>query len=562
MSGAQASQPDSPTAFSRSALDFAHRLLSASGDDSIGLDGVLAELAAALSVPAVGLASQSGEPLAWHPAEVKSLPWENDRTVLDRIGPEPAGLSLPRFGSGSFLITKIHSPGGNGWLLWLEDVQRSHWTKDEGAALALVGQALAGRLGGGDGPRWARQLARAAQQKRLEDAALVARRLAHDYGNVLTPILGFSELALSQGSLSAQLRGYLNELQACSQNGVALTNQLRLFGRREQVSGGSCRLGGPLLEEENRLWPLLGSRVLRLEIPPDLPAVGLDHASLRHVLGALLDNAREALTGPGTITLTARMTRLSLADCLDAYGSLQPGDHVEIRIADTGPGLSPEAAQKIFAEPFFTTKPRGRGYGLAVAFGVLRTHRGGLLVRSNAGGGVTAHVFLPVASVPVSAPVPSPFEARPSEPVRGERVLVVDDDPRILKLVCMTLQRAGYQVEAAADAEEAFARYAGAFPEPFHLVLSDVIMPRATGVDLAKRLLGRDANVRLLFMSGQVSPDFTRQDSVAARFDLLPKPFQPEGLLRAVRSALDRTSPHPPPFPAASGPMSLPSKSR
>jgi len=123
---------------------------------------------------------------------------------------------------------------------------------------------------------------------------------------------------------------------------------------------------------------------------------------------------------------------------------------------------------------------------------------------------------------------------------KGDRILVVDDDASILRMICATLVRAGYRVEAATSAEEALTCYAMAAHDRFALVLSDLAMPRVTGVDLARKLLSRDANVRVLFMSGQANNELTRPDGAARGFDFLSKPFRPDGLLRAVRGAIDR----------------------
>jgi DNA-binding NtrC family response regulator len=159
-----------------------------------------------------------------------------------------------------------------------------------------------------------------------------------------------------------------------------------------------------------------------------------------------------------------------------------------------------------------------------------------------------ARLLLPVADVPVSAVVPAVAPA-PGSAAPHEKVLVVDDDPMILQFVSTTLEQAGYRVTAVTSADEALSSYVAAGSDPFCLVLSDVVMPRANGVDLARRLLTHNADARILFMSGQVSPDFARADFADRDFDLVSKPFRPEGLLRAVRGALDRDRP-----------MSLPSQ--
>ena len=211
-------------------------------------------------------------------------------------------------------------------------------------------------------------------------------------------------------------------------------------------------------------------------------------------------------------------------------------------MADAGPGLGPEASRRLFAEPFFSAKPRRRGFGLAVAYGIVHAHHGGLRLRPGAAGGTIAEVYLPAA-----VPAPPAVEA----PARGEKILVVDDDPNILRFICASLERAGYQAHGATGADEALVQYTASGPERFRLVLSDVIMPKTTGVDLARRLLTLDPDVRVLFMSGQTTNDFTRLDFSGRRFEFLSKPFRPEALLRAVRGAIDRApSSQPPARPA------------
>ncbi len=233
----------------------------------------------------------------------------------------------------------------------------------------------------------------------------------------------------------------------------------------------------------------------------------------------------------GAVSVSVRSVQLSDDDCLDLYGDAHPGPHVEIAVADAGPGLGADASRRLFAEPFFSAKPRRRGFGLAVAYGIVHAHHGGLRLRPGASGGVVAEVYLPAIGA-----APPAVEA----PARGEKVLVVDDDPNILRFICATLERAGYQAHGATSAEEALIQFTAAAPERFRLVLSDVIMPKTTGVDLARRLLTLDADVRILFMSGQTTSDFTRLDFAGNRFEFLSKPFRPEGLLRAVRGAIDR----------------------
>jgi signal transduction histidine kinase/CheY-like chemotaxis protein len=538
---------------SRRALECVHGWLREPSPDPRDLGRLLAELAGAFEAPAAGLSClRDGSPLLRHPAagrDGRPAPWQQESDILSRARSAASAVTVERPGGGSFLLTTLGWPGYNGWLLWLEDERRAEWADAEAAAFALAGQALTRWLhASAPAARWADQLERAARQQRLETAADLARRLAHDFGNVLTGILGFTELALTQQvHADSPLHTYLLEVQRSAQSGAQMTHLLRQFSRRQAPAGRSCLLHPVLTAEEARLRALPPpAPSLHLSLPADLPPLALDADHLRQVLAALLDNAREALVGAGAISVSARTVELSEADCRDLFGDVRPGPHVEVTVADTGAGLSPDAQRRLFAEPFFSTKPRRRGFGLATAYGILHAHRGGLRLLPGSERGAVARVLLPLAPVVAPSQV-----AAAAEPARGERVLVVDDDAMILQLVSTTLERAGYRVQAVGGGEEALKAYAAAGRDPFRLVLTDVLMPRLGGLELARRLLGRDAGARVLFMSGQVSADFSPADFAGHGFELLHKPFRPEGLLRAVRHALDRPAPRRAPGRAA-----------
>jgi signal transduction histidine kinase/CheY-like chemotaxis protein len=529
---------------SRSALDFVHGLLLRPSADHPTLGGLLQELAGAFAAPAAGLVGlPDGRSICFPEGHrASSWPWQDDPSLLDRAREAP-GAAIVERPSGSLLVTTLTAGDGSAWVLWVESHPGRSWGEAEAGALALAGHVL-GRWVVGEGrPRWAEQLDRAARQERLETAASVTRRLAHDFGNVLTGILGFTELALAQQVPSnTPLHTYLNEVYRSAQTGAQFTHQLRLFSRRQSATSRWCQLSAVLAEQEARLFSARDSGLnLRLDVPADLPPVALDSEHLHGVLTALLDNAREALVGPGSISVSARLTEVSESECQDVYGAVRSGPHVEIIIADTGIGLSPDVQRRLFAEPFFTTKPRRRGFGLVVAYGILHAHRGGLRLHPGAEHGVVARVLLPVAPTPL--PVPPVEEAvRPSERIRADRVLVVDDEPEVLGFVTATLERAGFRVDGAAGGEAALDTYFGQMGkgEPFRLVLTDVVMPGMNGVELVRRLLKGDPSARVLFMSARVSNDFTQQDFAGHAFEMLPKPFRADSLVKAVRSALDR----------------------
>lgn len=540
--------PQAPSvAASRSALEFIHRLLVLPAEEQANLAGVLEELSAAFQVTAAGLATfPEGVPLSIHPATAsESLPWREQPDWIERLLHSCGSLTIPRLAGGSYLATVLGTPERGGWLLWLEDAERMHWSASEASLLVMAGQALTHRLTREDVlPPWAVQLDRAIRQQRMDAGARLVRRLAHDFGNILTGILGFSELALAhQLSPSSPLHAYLTEIHRGAQNGAQYTNQLRLFARRQTTSTRSCHLTAVLAEEEVRLTPVLGANVqLRMDLSADLPAVALEAEPLRQALAIILDNAREAIAGSGSIEVSVRLVQSNARQARELFGDVRPGTHLEIRIADTGSGLTTEAQRQLFTEPFFSTKPRKRGFGLAMAYGILAAHRGGLELLRRPEGGTIARLLVPVLEGSGVSPVLSSKTGVSPVQQRKERVLVVDDDPMILQLVTTTLERAGYRVQAVASAEEALKSYSNSSSDPFRLVLSDVLMPEVNGVDLARRLLVQDANVSLLFMSGQVPAEVMQQAFGPGRFDLLSKPFRPEGLVRAVRAAIDRST--------------------
>jgi signal transduction histidine kinase len=395
-----------PRDSSRSALEFIHRLVFLPAEEHPNLDGLLEELSTAFAATAAGLATfPEGAPLCIHPTliddcqlvidDLKS--WLNQQSPISNPQSIGGARTVPRRAGGSCLVTLLGMPEGGGWLLWLEDDGRVNWSTSEAGLLALAGQALTHRLTRDEAQApWAVQLDRAIRRQRMGAAAHLVRRLAHDFGNVLTGILGFSELALADKDASrSPLHEYLNEVHRGAQGGAQYTNQLRLFAGRQASSTRSCNLAKVLAE-------LSGERAdgqLKLHLPEDLPAVAMESEALGQVLAIVLDNAREAIVGSGVIDVSARTVQASAGETGTLFGDVRPGKHLEIRVADNGAGLTPEAQRQLFAEPFFSTKSRKRGFGLAMAYGILSAHRGGLELLPRLEGGTIARLVVPVAVV-------------------------------------------------------------------------------------------------------------------------------------------------------------------
>ncbi len=489
-------------------------------------------------------------------APLGGLPWESAPAVLERARLSASAIAVPEpgVGDGGYLLCVLRNPG-TAWLFWLHDTRRAEWTPTECATWALVGSTLLRWLETASGPAWAERLDRAIRQEQMEHANAIVRRLAHDYGNIFTSLLGFSELSLAQHlPANSPLPRFLAELHRSAEEGAQLTHRLSVLSRRQTPSIRSTPPGSLLLSEEARFRRQIApGTTFQVDMPAELPSVAIDAVQLQMVLGALLDNAREAVETAGTIRLSVRLVTLTHETCRDYYGSAQAGAYLEIQIEDDGPGLSEAALQALFRDPFYSGKNRRGGFGLATAYGILAAHQGGLRLTTERRG-VTATIVVPLAPGGRSnhGAVVNPFSSVTVRALRNERVLVVDDDPQVLRLVCATLEQAGYTVQAAHNVPEARSRLesprtsppsrmpGGGASEPFDLILTDVRMPEETGIDLIQGLQTRDPGLRFLIMTGRSEAEPVDLAPLAGAVPVLPKPFLPEQLLVAVRAALDR----------------------
>jgi signal transduction histidine kinase len=243
------------------------------------------------------------------------------------------------------------------------------------------------------------QVARYRQlEVRLEQVAQVAGRLAHDFSNVLTGILGFSELAMHQLPSESPPRRFVKEAWESARRGAEWIHKLHLFSRRVPNHPPATPLAPVAAAEQARVAPDWTPTVaFRLDIPEDLPSLAIPPDLLRNLLAELLNNARNAITGGGGVTLSARVCELDKADCRLLLGAAEPGRHVEISVLDSGCGLTAESFEATFATLLARGKPRQNGLGLAVVYGLARAHRGGLTLQPTAGPGTHLCVCLPAA---------------------------------------------------------------------------------------------------------------------------------------------------------------------
>jgi len=326
--------------------------------------------------------------------------WESD--VLGR-------LSGARSSNDAFLDThtdrRLYVPiiidGRRPGVLWIDSEEA--FTEDAIRYLVVVAQALAKH------PAYQERLGSLHDQthivQRLQDASVVAGKIAHDFDTIFTGVVGVAEMVqsmLEPGSMPAQ---YLAEITSAGNRGISFTSQLHQLSR----SGGSrpmpTSLGNALAREETRLKKSATQPVrLQFAVPTDLPPVAMEAGALQTVLGNLLDNALEASPPNGAIRVVASLVELSDAESREYLGAVAAGPYVEVRISDEGPGIREDYRKRLFVEPFFTTKVRHRGLGLPVAYRILHAHRAGARFETNNTRGSHFQIVLPLAA------------ARPTEP--------------------------------------------------------------------------------------------------------------------------------------------------
>lgn len=216
-------------------------------------------------------------------------------------------------------------------------------------------------------------------QQRLTDASVIAGRMAHDFDNILTGIIGFADLSAPQLPAGSQVQKFITEISKVGQRGIQFTQQLHQFSRSGHGKPLTGSVTAAVGKEEARLRPTLATGAqLLTAIPANLAHVGMENGPLGVVLGHLLENAAEATPPGGRVVVSARSVELTPSDARGYLGQVGPGPHVEVSVQDSGPGIRPEVRSKLFVEPFYTTKVRHRGLGLAIVYRTLYAHRGGV----------------------------------------------------------------------------------------------------------------------------------------------------------------------------------------
>jgi signal transduction histidine kinase len=334
------------------------------------------------------------------------------------------------------------------------------------------------------------------QSQKMDALGRLAGGVAHDFNNLLTVIMSCADLALRALPQDGRPAGDLRLIRSTAERAANLTGQLLALSRRQVFDPKVIDLNVVVAEMGEMLRRLIGRHItLTIESDPGLARVRVDAGQLEQVVMNLCVNARDAMPDGGTLTLRTHHVSIDRPE-LDVVA----GRYVVVSVADTGHGMTSEVQQRLF-EPFFTTKPlgQGTGLGLATVYGIVKQSGGHITVDTAVGAGTTMHVHLPAA---VSAPAEEramTIESR--APGAGRTVLLAEDEPALRQLIDGFLRGEGYRVLVAADGREAlelFEREHGAVD----LVVTDMVMPDVSGIDLARALDARSPGLVVLFMSG------------------------------------------------------------
>ena len=375
------------------------------------------------------------------------------------------------------------------------------------------------------------------QAQKMESVGRLAGGMAHDFNNILQAILGNVELAMASAAPDSSIHQDLREVQGASRRAADLIRQLLAFARKQTVMPRTIDLNQTIENMLKMLRRLIGDDV-RLTWTParELWPVRMDPVQVDQILANLCVNARDAMGGTGEVLIE---TRNASVDELNAarHEGFAPGDYVLMTVSDTGCGMGKETQDRIF-EPFFTTKElgKGTGLGLSTVYGIVRQNQGHIAVYSEPRQGTTFRIYLPRHREGAAAAEPAPAPA----PVRGgtETLLLVEDDPVILKLTSRIVAQRGYNVLAAGTPAEAL-RLAEEHSGRIHLLLTDIVMPGMNGRELSERLLHLRPDLHCLFMSGYTANVIARQGMLSSDVHFIQKPFSMAELETQIRNILD-----------------------
>jgi nitrogen-specific signal transduction histidine kinase len=374
------------------------------------------------------------------------------------------------------------------------------------------------------------------QSQKMDAFGQLAGGIAHDFNNLLTIIMGYSEILLTILPAGDPKRESVRAIHDAGSRAGSLTQQLLAFSRKTVLEPKVLDLNEVVRETEKMLRRLIGEDIiLSTHLDPSIRKVKVDPGQLGQVLMNLAVNSRDAMPRGGELSIETTNVELT-TPFIPGASDFRPGRYVLIAARDTGTGMTPQVKARIF-EPFFTTKDvgKGTGLGLAVVFGIVSQSGGHIEVESEPGRGTRFKIYLPAFEGELSARK----GAEKGKNLRGtEIILLVEDEEGVRELFSLALQSFGYQVLVAKDGRDAL-RIVESHRGTIDLLLTDVVMPRMSGREVAEALQPRFPRMKLLYMSGYTDDAVLRHGLVQEKVPFLQKPTTPNKMLSKVRSVLD-----------------------
>jgi PAS domain S-box-containing protein len=487
---------------------------------------------------------------------VPAILWSTDRSLrvvsctgrgLDsfrRRGSGLRGLTIPEcFGVEEDERTSqaAHQRALGGTATTYDVRWRDHWFRCHVAPLMDSRGQISGVIGAALEITESKQLeAQLIQAHKMESVGRLAGGIAHDFNNLLTSILGYAELAAQRLEVGPPPRQELEAIKEAGLRAADLTRQLLAFSRKQVLQARILDLNAVAKGFEQILRRTIGEHIdFRTVLQPELGSVLADRGQVEQILMNLVVNARDAMPSGGRLIVRTCDVQVDEALARQRPG-LQPGRYVAMAVEDTGVGMDAATQAHLF-EPFFTTKElgRGTGLGLSTVYGIVKQSGGHIAVESAPGKGSRFEVLFPRVEAKAQ-------NDTSSVPVLGcgrgtETVLVVEDELAVLDLACRILKSAGYSVLTARNGLEALEIVRG-HSGPIDLLLTDVVMPRIAGPELARQFHALRPGSRVLYMSGYTGETVGRQGVLPEGVQLVEKPFTPDVLTARVRKTLDRTA--------------------
>ena len=384
--------------------------------------------------------------------------------------------------------------------------------------------------------------AQLSQAQKIESIGRLAGGVAHDFNNILSVILGYTDMALQQVGEDQPLRADLLEIRQAIERSSKLTRQLLAFARKQTITPRILDLNATLEEMLKMLRRLIGEDIDLAWLPgKNLRPIKVDPSQLDQLLANLCVNARDAIADVGRITIETSNITLDEMHCAQ-YPDCVPGEYVMLAVSDDGCGMDKETLKNIF-DPFFTTKDvgTGTGLGLSTVYGIVKQNNGCIEVSSEPGKGTRFSIYLPQHRD--DSGLLHPDSIPPERPLaRGaETILLVEDEPANLEMCRKMLEQLGYTVLPAATPGECF-RLVRKHEGRIDLLVTDVVMPGMNGPDLAKKLREDNPGLKCLFMSGYTDKAFSQQAVLEPGIHFIQKPFSLEEFADRVRLVLETSS--------------------